>query len=105
MAGGEATSNFHDDRTRVLTGDPEMVALAQSICAVYPQTSVLSIDMVRCVETKKLYCLEANLGNLCVLSAPICGRLLRDLGRQDVHDQFGSYDTIARRMSETLRAL
>lgn len=105
LAGGEATSNFHDDRTRVLTGDPEMVALAQSICAVYPQTSVLSIDMVRCVETKKLYCLEANLGNLCVLSAPICGRLLRDLGRQDVHDQFGSYDTIARRMSETLRAL
>lgn len=105
LAGGEATSNFRNDRTRVLSDDPEMVALAQRICAVYPQTSVLSIDMVRCVETGKLYCLEANLGNLCVLSAPICGGLLRDLGVEGVHKQFGSYDTIARRMIETLRAI
>lgn len=105
LAGGEATSNFRNDRTRVLCNDEEMVALAERICAVFPQTSVLSIDMVRCIETKKLYCLEANLGNLCVLSAPICSRLLHDLGVTETHRQFNSYDTIARRMIETLRAI
>ena len=105
LAGGEATSNFRSDRTRVLSNDDEMVALAQRICAVYPTTSVLSIDMVRCIETGKLYCLEANLGNLCVLSSPICGGLLRDLGVKGVHSQFGSYDVIARRMIETLDAV
>ena len=105
LAGGEATSNFHDTRTRRLSNDAEMLALARSICALYPQSSVLSIDMVRCIETGTLYCLEVNLGNLCVLSAPICSMLLRDLGGKDVHRQFGSYDTIARRMIETVRAI
>lgn len=105
LAGGEATSNFSNRRTRILSGDPEMVALAQEICAVFPETSVLSIDMVRCNDTGKAYCLEANLGNLCVLSAPICGGLLRDLGKTETHNQFGSYNVIARRIVETLDTL
>ena len=105
LAGGEATSNYRRDRTRVLSHDPEMVELAKKVCAVHPQASVLSIDMVRCAETQKLYCLESNLGNLCVLSAPICRSLQRDLGEKDIHNQFGSYTTIARRMIETLDAI
>jgi hypothetical protein len=105
LAGGEATSNYSADRTRGLSNDEEMVTLAKTVCAVFPETSVLSIDMVRCVETQQVYCIEANLGNLCVLSAPICGGLRRDLGADAVYKQFGSYDVIARRMVETLDQL
>lgn len=102
LAGGEATSNSQDNRSRTLTYDEEMVELAKTVCKAIPKASVLSVDMVRCSETKKLYCIEANLGNLCVLSAPICTGLRRDLGPAALHKQFGSYETIAKRMIETL---
>jgi hypothetical protein len=102
LAGSEATSNFSDDRIRKLVNDEAMIDMAQCISTVFPEASVLSIDMVRCVESGKLYCIEANLGNLCVLSAPICARLNQDLGGPAVHTQFMSYDTIARRIAETL---
>ncbi|MCL3883943.1 hypothetical protein [Marivita sp. GX14005] len=102
LAGGEATSNYSAERTRVLADDAEMVEMAKTVCAGFPETSVISLDMVRCVETGRVYCIEVNLGNLCVLSAPICGGLRRDLGAEAVLKQFGSYDTIARRMIEEL---
>ena len=105
LAGSEATSNFSDDPTCKLVNDDAMVALAKRICAVFPEASVLSIDMVRCADSGELYCIEANMGNLCVLSARICAKLNQDLGGSAVHTQFMSYDTIARRMVETLNGL
>ena len=102
IAGGEVTSNASAHRRRHLTSDEGMVHFAQNIARLYPQTSVLSIDMIRCSETGKLYCVEVNLGNLCVLSAPICSGLNAALGPDALHAQFGTYETIARRMIETL---
>jgi hypothetical protein len=105
LSGGEATSNSSNDRTRKLVSDDAMVAMAKRVCAVFPETSVLSIDMVRCIESGKLYCIEANMGNLGILSAPFGATLRKDLGGSAVHRQFMSYDTIARRMAETLNGL
>ena len=105
LVGGEATSNHKANRTRQLSNDAEMVALARSASRAFPTASVLSIDMVRCEQTQKLYCLEVNLGNLCVLSSPICSEFRAALGERELHNQFGSYTTIARRMIETLDAI
>ncbi|KIN70128.1 hypothetical protein Z945_3731 [Sulfitobacter noctilucae] len=102
LAAGEATSNFREDRTRVLVDDAEMVALATRVAAVFPETSVLSIDMVRCAQTGRIYCLEANQGNLSVLSAPILGVLRQKLGEDAMLAQFGAYDTMAKRIVEVL---
>jgi len=105
LAQGEATSNFKEERARQLVEDEGFVDLARKVAAIFPETPVLSIDMVRCVETRKIYCLEANQGNLSVLSAPICDRLRHDLGASEVLAQFSAYDTMARRIVETLDAV
>ncbi len=102
LIGGDATSNFEQNKTEVLVNDVEMVDMAQRVAQAFPEVSVLGIDMVRCAETGKVYCLEVNLGNLAVLSAPICGTLRQNLGMQDMLKQFSAYDTMARRMVETL---
>lgn len=102
MAGGEATSNFGKNRYRELFYDEEATAMSTAVCRAMPETSVLSIDMVRCIETGFLYCIEANLGNLCVLSASICSGLRKVLGKDAVRRQFGAYETIASRMVQTL---
>ncbi|MGC1505190.1 MAG: hypothetical protein WA782_13760, partial [Sulfitobacter sp.] len=102
IAQGEATSNFENERSRRLVDDDAFVEMARKVAAVFPETSVLSTDMVRCVETGEIYCLEANLGNLSVLSAPICNSLRRDLGTAGVLGQFSAYEAMARRIIETL---
>lgn len=102
LAGGEATSNYSSKRVRELCYDEEMIAMSQAVCRAMPETSVHSVDMVRCAETDVVYCIETNLGNLCVLSAPICRSLRKALGKDAVRRQFGAYETIARRMIETL---
>lgn len=104
IAQGEATSNFKEERARQLVEDEGFVALARKVAAIFPETSVLSIDMVRCADTRKIYCLEANQGNLSVLSAPICESLRRDLGASEVLAQFSAYDTMASRIVEILDA-
>lgn len=102
LAGGEATSNFSEKRSRSLTDDSEMVELAKRICGVFPRAGVLSIDMVRCTETGKVYCLEANLGNLGVLSSDIVGGLREELGEDAMLRQFNAYETMADRILNVL---
>ncbi|PRY73911.1 hypothetical protein [Marivita geojedonensis] len=102
LVGGEATSNFSDNRMCELVNDSEMVEMASWIASLFPETCVLSIDMVRCKNTRRIYCLEVNQGNLCLLSAPLCGAVRNQLGAEALHSQFSSYDTIAQRMVEVL---
>lgn len=102
LVGGDATSNARDDRTRKLVSGEKKVALAKRVAQAFPETAVLSIDMVHCQDTGKLYCLETNIGNLCVLSASRCSQLRKALGAKNVYKQFGSYDTMAKQIIETL---
>lgn len=97
-ARGEATSNSQPDRHRVLVWDDEMLEVAKQVARIMPETAVLSIDMVRCAETKRVYCVEVNQGNLAVLSAPILAKLRADLGAEEILSQFGGYNTMARRI-------
>lgn len=102
IIGGQATSNFSSERLRRLCYETGFVEMAKDVARLFPQTPVLSIDMVQCVETDTIYCLEVNLGNLAALSAPICGALRKQLGARDMHQQFGSYDTMAQRLVTVL---
>lgn len=102
LAAGEATSNFSENRKRTLTEDPEMLDLARRVCGVFPRAGVLSIDMVRCTDTGRIYCLEANLGNLGVLSSDIVGGLREELGEDAMLRQFNAYETMADRILNVL---
>lgn len=94
-AGGEATSNAGRDRERRLEMDPEMQALGEAAARAFPDTPVVGVDVVRSETDGRLVVLEANMGNIAPLSAPICGALREDLGARAVLDQFGAYDVIA----------
>lgn len=104
ITGGVATSNAAATRSRKLEAEADVLALGERAANAFPEIPVIATDIIRDAETGQLFCLEANVGNLAALSAPICRELRADLGTQAMLDQFGAYDVIAEAFLEKLEA-
>ncbi|WGH78503.1 ATP-grasp domain-containing protein [Jannaschia ovalis] len=104
IVGGVSTSNAAATRSRTLEAEAEVVELGERAAKAFPDIPVIATDIIRASDTGQLFCLEANVGNLAALSAPICDELRADLGGQALLDQFGAYDVIAETFLEKLEA-
>ncbi|MCC6984262.1 MAG: hypothetical protein IT535_13405 [Bauldia sp.] len=83
-----------------LFDDPEIIDLARRVHAVFPDVPTLGTDLVRDVETGKLYVLECNpFGAVWAISHRGGRRMQEQLG-VDFSEQFGAVEVIAEASAE-----
>jgi hypothetical protein len=86
-----------------LNNDPEILALARQVHAVFPKVPLLGQDIVRDTATGRLYVLEVNPnGGTWGFSNP-SGRKIQADFRLDFYRQFDGLKTAARVLSEVAR--
>jgi hypothetical protein len=91
-------------RLRTLCNDPEIIALGEQAHAAFPQCPVLGVDVVRDVETGKLYVLEVNpAGATWHFSSPSGKNFYTAEHRSNLYAQFGALDKTALLLIEKTR--
>lgn len=84
-------------RQRRLVIDLEIIALAQRVAKAFPGIPLLGVDILKDVQTGKLYALEVNGGgNTWHFSSPSdSGDARRQISREERINQFGAWDIAA----------
>jgi ATP-grasp domain len=91
-------------RLRTVWNDPEIIALGEQAASAFPACPVLGIDVVRNLETNKLYVLEVNpAGRVWHFSSPLAMNRFTPEYRADLYAQFGALDRIAELLIEKTR--
>ncbi len=106
------------DRRFRLNFEDDVLDLAERVHAAIPHIPMLGIDIIRDVNTRRLYVLECNAGgNTWHFSSKTGGTLRRKLaepekdelldasekGRVLLMEQFKAFDVVARRLADTTR--
>ncbi len=91
-------------RVRGVCNDAEIIALGERAHAAFPECPLLGVDIVRCMETGKLYVMEVNpAGETWHLSSTMARTYTAEHGR-DLYAQFGALDRTAELLIERTRA-
>jgi len=99
-----ASNNKRFGRLRMLCNDAEIIALGEQAHAAFPQCPVLGVDIVRDVETRKLYVIEVNPGGATWhFSSPSGKNLYTAEHRRNLYAQFGALDRTAQLLIEKTR--
>jgi hypothetical protein len=99
--GHNIVASAASQNTRIsLFDDPEIIDLARRVHAVFPDVPTLGTDIVRDVETGKLYVLECNpFGAVWIISNGAGRRMQAQIGT-DFGKQFGVVEVIAEASAE-----
>jgi hypothetical protein len=91
-------------RLRTVWNDPEIIALGEQAASAFPECPVLGVDVVRDVETNKLYILEVNpAGRVWHFSSPLAMNRFTAEYRADLYAQFGALDRTAELLIDKTR--
>ena len=83
-------------RLRTVWNDAEIIALGERAASAFPECPVLGVDVVRDLDTNKLYVLEVNpAGRVWHFSSPLAMNRFTAEYRADLYAQFGALDRIA----------
>ncbi len=99
-----ASNNKKFGRVRSVCNDAEIIALGERAHAAFPECPLLGVDVVRCMETGKLYVMEVNpAGETWHLSSPLTKTFTAE-HRRELYAQFGALDRTAELLIERTRA-
>ena len=91
-------------RLRTVWNDPEIIALGEQAASAFPECPVLGVDLVRDLETNKLYILEVNpTGRVWHFSSPLAVNRFTAEYRTNLYAQFGALDRTAELLIEKTR--
>jgi hypothetical protein len=89
-------SNLQGQRKVVLYKDEEANKLAIKVASTFPNNPLLGIDIIRDIETNKLFVLEVNLGgNTWAFSSNIAKNVRFVLGKNEMVRQYNAWDKAA----------
>jgi len=88
---------------RKLVIDPDVVDLARKVAEVFPDRTMVGVDILRAERTGGLYVLEANMGNVWMFSNNLTRSAQEMLGRDNMKKQFGAPEIIADAIVERAR--
>ncbi|MES1990204.1 MAG: hypothetical protein V4441_04530 [Pseudomonadota bacterium] len=94
-------SNAGDDYVHTMVDDPEVIAFAARAAAAMPAIPLQGIDVIRDMETGRLYVLESNPGgNTWHFSSKFSIGSRKILSREQRIAQFGAWDIAAKVLAE-----
>jgi hypothetical protein len=102
--GGITVVSNKADSTYRLASDADVIALAGKAHAAFPDQPLLGTDIVRDVDTGKLYVIECNpRGDAWLISSDM-GRMIEAANRLNFMEQFGALDIAADTLVRETRA-
>lgn len=88
---------------REFVSDPDVIALNRRVTALFDASAVVGVDIVRSARTGALYVLEANMGNVWMLSNTLARSAQQLFGRETMKKQYGAIGLIAEAIIERAR--
>jgi hypothetical protein len=99
-----ASNDKHFGRVRTVCNDPEIIALGERAHAAFPECPTLGVDLVRDVDTRKVYVMEVNpAGDTWHLSSLLTKNFFTAEHTRDLYAQFGALDRVAQLLIEKTR--
>jgi len=100
-----ASNSKRFGRLRTVCNDAEIVTLAEKACAAFAECPVLGVDIVRDVDSGKLYVMETNAkGDVWHLSSALAKNTFTAEHTRDLYNQFGALDRAAELLIKKTRA-
>jgi hypothetical protein len=101
--GGITVVSNKQDSSYTLSGDPEVIALAEKAHAAFPSQPLLGTDIVRDADTGELHIIECNpRGDAWLISSDM-GRMIERANSLEFAAQFGALEIAARALIEETR--
>lgn len=103
LPGDQPIAANHGERTVTLNFDTDILEFGSRVAAVYPETPVLGVDVVREAASGDFYALEVNAGGYVWHHSSNAGIAMQKLRGIDLATQFGAMDIVADALVEVTR--